>query len=571
MLDPTGIMAVVNSVIAIYKAIQSFIEQLRAMLEILNSFVNGVTEIAAGNVKVAADYLEGAMARGIPVMIGFLANQVGLGDIGAKMAEIIGAIREKITEGIDWLVAKALRIGRPIIDGVIRAIEFGEGLVERGKSAVRGAIDTVLQWWKKKKNFKGADGKSHKLYFAGSKENSVLTVASDPMPLTTFLENKDIGEELTATKQQAVSISSEVDKIKAELRATTDDAKIKKLNEKLDSKMGSLVPLVSALMGGNGKSVPILAKYLNTMVLDDQEVIIPAFVADLNTEINMVDGKQVYGLSTQQKDDKTHTKVVRKSGMAAKNFMSIAIIENGILMPSPEKAYVPNHKNYIPDTITVTEKNGTYTAKYDTKTFDGDPGPTFTIQISFAEVLNSNADNIENRVVAGTNLVFKPEGNPRGVTDSAGGGFDNAHLIGDRFGGSGKNKALNIYPSSPEYNRKLMLGVEDQMAAVFSQKDKFNLTVSAQIKEEKKEGNNLKNLLRTEFEKDNSNATQSDEQVKKELSARLQTEINKDIKKLPGKFLSMQYNSPGEFSGQLGADPDYDKSVAEFEKQNVNN
>ncbi len=139
-LDPTGIMAVINSVIAIYKAIQSFIEQLRAMLEIFNSFVNGVAEIASGNIQAAAAFLEGAMAKGIPVLIGFLANQVGLGGIGRKIAEVIGKVREKITEGIDWLVEKALKIGRPIIDGVIRAIEFGEGVVERGREAVRNTV-----------------------------------------------------------------------------------------------------------------------------------------------------------------------------------------------------------------------------------------------------------------------------------------------------------------------------------------------------------------------------------------------------------------------------------------------
>lgn len=142
-LDPTGIMAVINSVIAIYRAIQSFIEQLRAMLEILNSFVTGIAEIAAGNVSAAANYLEGAMARGIPVMIGFLANQVGLGGISSRIAEIIQGIRVKITEGIDWLVAKALRMGRPIIDGILRVIEFGENVVERGRQALRGSANNT--------------------------------------------------------------------------------------------------------------------------------------------------------------------------------------------------------------------------------------------------------------------------------------------------------------------------------------------------------------------------------------------------------------------------------------------
>lgn len=570
-LDPTGIMAVINSVIAIYKAIQSFIEQLRAMLEIFNSFVNGVAEIAAGNVQAAANFLEGAMAKGIPVMIGFLANQVGLGGIGKKIAEVIGKVRAKITEGIDWLVEKALKIGMPIINGVLKAIEFGEGVVEKGKAKVKGAIDSVLQWWNKKRNFRGADGKSHKLYFKGSAENSVLSVASDPISLTKFLENKDIAVDLMTTKQEAVNLSTEIDGIKAELKGTTDDAKIKKLDSELDLKMAALVPKVSLLMGGNGKSVKLLEIYLNTKVVDDQGVILPQFIADLETDKNKVDDNKVYGLSTKQINDETETKVVRQSGMAAAKYMSIAIVKGGMLMPSPEKAYVPDHKNYIPDEIIVTEDAKGYVAKYSTRTFAGDAGPTFTIEISFDEVLEKNKDNIQNRVVRATNLVFKPEGNPRGVTDSATGGFDNAHIIGDRFGGSGKNRALNIYPSSPEYNRstEFMLGVENEMAKVFKNKDKFDLTVTARIKEEKTQGGNLTDLLIDEFETDNPGSTTADDDLGKELSSKLQKEINKDLKKLPGKFLSVNYGATDGFSGgSLGEDKHYEQTVKESDLRN---
>jgi hypothetical protein len=571
LLDPTGIMAVINSVIAIYKAIQSFIEQLRAMLEILNNFVNGIAEIAAGNVKVAADYLEGAMARGIPVLIGFLANQLSLGDIGKKLAEIIGKIREKVTEGIDWLVAKALRLGRPIIDGVLRVIEFGEGLVERG----RAAVASILQWWKKKKNFNGADGKPHKLFYKGSENNAVLTVASEETALTKFLEdakkdNTDAAK--TATISQAATLSQEADALKDKLKTEKDEVKQKKLNDDLEAKMGLLVPLVSALMGGNGKSVKILEVYLNTKVVDENKELLPAFKADIKSNKNKVDGKgnEVYGiLNTENKGTKSVT-IRRNGGMADAGFMSVYINKEGILMPGNEQKYTPDHKNYIPDKITVEEKNGTYTANYTTKTYDGNVGPTFKIEISFSKVLEGNKDVTQSRTVAAQNLVFKPEGNPRGVTDSAIGGFDNAHIIGDRFGGSGKNQSLNIYPSSPNYNRKVMLNVENAMAAVFSRKDKFNLTVSAQIKEENKSGSNLKGLLENEFKTDNPESKPTDEPIQKELSAKLQTEINKDIKQLPGQFMSVNYSSPGSFSDSISADSDYDKAVKEFESKNVN-
>ncbi|MEL6131905.1 MAG: DUF4157 domain-containing protein [Bacteroidota bacterium] len=74
MLDPTGIMPVVNSFIAFFNAIQSFIEKLREILEIVNTFVMGILDIANGNIATAANFLEQALADGVPVAISFLAN-----------------------------------------------------------------------------------------------------------------------------------------------------------------------------------------------------------------------------------------------------------------------------------------------------------------------------------------------------------------------------------------------------------------------------------------------------------------------------------------------------------------
>lgn len=119
MLDPTGIMAVINSAIAIYKAIQSFIKYLRQMLEIVNSFVEGVAEIASGNTKKAADFLERSLARGVPIVIGFLANQVGLGGIGKKIGEMIGKAREMVDKAIEWLVNKAVDTAFKLIDKIM--------------------------------------------------------------------------------------------------------------------------------------------------------------------------------------------------------------------------------------------------------------------------------------------------------------------------------------------------------------------------------------------------------------------------------------------------------------------
>jgi hypothetical protein len=115
MLDPTGIMAVVNSAIALYKAIQSAIKYIRKMLEIVNSFVEGTLQIAQGQTKNAANFLEGALARGVPVVIGFLANQVGL-NLSERLKEALEIVRDKVDKGLTWVIDKIVTFVEKLVN-----------------------------------------------------------------------------------------------------------------------------------------------------------------------------------------------------------------------------------------------------------------------------------------------------------------------------------------------------------------------------------------------------------------------------------------------------------------------
>ena len=176
MLDPSGIMAVVNSFIAFFRAVQSFIEKLREMLEIVNSFVAGVANIARGTISQAANYLENALAQGIPVAIGFLANQVGLRGLGQRIAEMIEAVRERINAAINWLID--------------RAMAAGSALLEMG----RAAVGAVRDWWSQRRPVQMQDGSRHELYFSGSRPGARLMMASTPQPYAGYLDQ--LGAEL---------------------------------------------------------------------------------------------------------------------------------------------------------------------------------------------------------------------------------------------------------------------------------------------------------------------------------------------------------------------------------------
>ncbi len=164
MLDPTGIMAVVNSFIAFFKAVQSAIEYIIPILEMINKFASGVAQIAKGNIQSAADFLESTMSKAMPIMIGFLANQVGLGKIGNKIKEVIESIQQKVDEGIQWLID--------------RAWELGKNLLEMGKAAYAKGKETLLGWLGLKKEFAFSSGEQHSLYFEMKGEKAQLMLAS---------------------------------------------------------------------------------------------------------------------------------------------------------------------------------------------------------------------------------------------------------------------------------------------------------------------------------------------------------------------------------------------------------
>jgi hypothetical protein len=203
MLDPTGIMAVINSAIAIYRAVQSFIRYITQMLQVVNSFVEGVVEIAGGNITRAANALEGAMDRAMPVVIGFLANQVGLGGVGRRIGEIIEQVRGMVDEALTWLVNKA--------------VDTGFALLDRVMALGRSAIAALTEWWKGKKEFTGGDAQQHKVYFEGNEASPVLTIRSEPKPYTVFLTGYET--QLTPGEAQAKVSTPEGEKTKTEVLA----------------------------------------------------------------------------------------------------------------------------------------------------------------------------------------------------------------------------------------------------------------------------------------------------------------------------------------------------------------
>jgi hypothetical protein len=79
-------------------------------LALVNAVIDSVTAIAKGVIGGAANMVENAFARGIPVVIGFLASLLGIGGISEKIKSVIETIRKPINAAIDWVINKAVAL-----------------------------------------------------------------------------------------------------------------------------------------------------------------------------------------------------------------------------------------------------------------------------------------------------------------------------------------------------------------------------------------------------------------------------------------------------------------------------
>lgn len=108
LLNPAS--AFIKACMAIYDIIKFFIERGRQIIELINAIVDSLGAIVSGNLSAAATLVEGALARALPVVIGFLASLLGLGGISEKIRSVIEKIREPINSAIDWVIQKAVKL-----------------------------------------------------------------------------------------------------------------------------------------------------------------------------------------------------------------------------------------------------------------------------------------------------------------------------------------------------------------------------------------------------------------------------------------------------------------------------
>ncbi len=113
MLNPAG--AIINTFSALFRVVQTAVQNAKAILSIIGVVANGVVKIAQGSIALAAQFLENALAKALPIVISFLANLMGLGGLSRKIREIITGAYSLVSNAIDWLIDRAVKWGSRVL------------------------------------------------------------------------------------------------------------------------------------------------------------------------------------------------------------------------------------------------------------------------------------------------------------------------------------------------------------------------------------------------------------------------------------------------------------------------
>jgi ABC-type cobalt transport system substrate-binding protein len=105
LLNPAS--AFVKAAMAIYDIVMFFVNQGSQVVELVGAITDAVVAIASGAVGGAAKLVENALAKSLPVVIGFMASLLGIGDLAKKVQGIVKKVRDRIDKAIDKVLQKA--------------------------------------------------------------------------------------------------------------------------------------------------------------------------------------------------------------------------------------------------------------------------------------------------------------------------------------------------------------------------------------------------------------------------------------------------------------------------------
>ncbi|HEY0382761.1 MAG TPA: hypothetical protein VGC72_11215 [Candidatus Elarobacter sp.] len=183
LFNPVG--AILQAIEAIYKVLKWIFVNAARIFKLIETIVDGIADIIAGNVGGMANAIESALAQLIPPVIDFLAGYLGFSDLPAKVKETIAKFQDwvegKLDDVIGWLVEKG--------KALLASVGIG-GQKEGDKGAEAAQVGEPVAF--------SAGDEQHRLWIAVENGKPTLMLASGAAALFSFLDGDRVSKAVAA-------------------------------------------------------------------------------------------------------------------------------------------------------------------------------------------------------------------------------------------------------------------------------------------------------------------------------------------------------------------------------------
>ena len=248
---------IIKAIIGIYDTIVFFIKRAKDIIKMIGNFLSSISEIASGNIAAAADAMEDGLAKGLSLVIGFLAALLRLSGITAKIRDAIQSVRIKVDQVLEkvakWVAEKA----KPLLAMGAGVVKKGVDIGKAGIGKVKSGVAALVQWWKKRKKFTAADGSTHSLVYRGEGRKAQLWIESDPTTFEHFI-NSITSPTDPAAHKEALKIARKMDTLRN--RASVTDGTLTEADiSALEKLWNDLAEQVALLFAGGQPDKPFYA------------------------------------------------------------------------------------------------------------------------------------------------------------------------------------------------------------------------------------------------------------------------------------------------------------------------
>ncbi len=172
LFSPVG--ALIKLVMTIWNFMMFLKDQLARIIQVVQTVVSTIYEIATGVLEPAMQGVENVLARLLPIAIDLLARLLGLGNVAGRVRRIIGDVRQRIEDALVRLINRVL--------SAFTGGRMGGGGAEDDEAEGEGEIMAPVPV--------SGGGETHTLYIEDQGETVRPMIRSTPTPLATWLDQR---------------------------------------------------------------------------------------------------------------------------------------------------------------------------------------------------------------------------------------------------------------------------------------------------------------------------------------------------------------------------------------------